>query len=142
MASFSNAKFDRQITKFFKKDVKEGGTKNIRKIGMQANLMLMSLSPVDQGTFRGNWNVALNAIDRNTNEEYVSSGNKGSYDPLRLAIGESILKKYKIGNTINISNSLPYAMRLEFGYSNQAPNGMVRVTKQKLARFLKDKKSL
>lgn len=36
--------------------------------------------------------------------------------------------EFPIGETAYITNSLPYAIPLEFGHSTQAPHGMVRVT--------------
>jgi hypothetical protein len=40
--------------------------------------------------------------------------------------------EFKAGDTAYITNSLPYAIPLEFGHSQQAPGGMVRIT---VARF-------
>ncbi|MNT90915.1 hypothetical protein D3C72_2319290 [compost metagenome] len=42
------------------------------------------------------------------------------------------MSDFTVGQMAYLINNLPYAIPLEFGHSNQAPNGMVRVT---IARF-------
>ena len=44
----------------------------------------------------------------------------------------SKVNQYRLGDTITLSNNLPYAMRLEYGWSKKAPAGMVRLN---VARF-------
>jgi hypothetical protein len=43
-----------------------------------------------------------------------------------------VLTGWKLGQTIFLSNSMPYSKRLEFGWSKHAPapNGIVRLTVQ------------
>ena len=75
------------------------------------------------GQFRANWNLSVTGLDTSTTADKDPSGG--------AAIGraQSAIESYKIGDTITISNSLPYAHRLEYeGWSNQAPNGMIRLT--------------
>lgn len=77
-------------------------------------------SPVDTGRFRANWNLSFQAPDTSTRD---SSANDA---PARAA---AKLTQYRTGQTIYITNGLPYAGRLEFdGWSKQAPAGMVRIT--------------
>ncbi len=42
--------------------------------------------------------------------------------------GKIVLRSFKAGGVIWIVDPLPYATRLEFGHSRQAPAGLVRVT--------------
>ena len=42
----------------------------------------------------------------------------------------------KAGGVEYITNNLPYAERLEYGYSQQAPAGMVRVTAARFRELL------
>ncbi|NTX09022.1 hypothetical protein, partial [Myxococcus sp. CA040A] len=48
----------------------------------------------------------------------------------------SQLEDSKLGDTVYVTNNLPYARRLEFGHSAQAPRGMVRVTVARLREIL------
>lgn len=43
---------------------------------------------------------------------------------------------YRLGDTIWVRNRLPYAYRVEYGWSQQAPQGMMRTSVQKYKTFL------
>lgn len=75
------------------------------------------------GRFRGNWQVtfdrpAVGAIDR------VDKAGTAT-----LAAGREVLAHYDSGEygSIWFTNNVPYARRLEYGWSKQAPAGIVRV---------------
>ena len=75
------------------------------------------------GRFRGNWQVsfdrpAVGAIDR------VDKAGTAT-----LAAGRDVLAHYDSGEygSIWFTNNVPYAQRLEYGWSKQAPAGIVRV---------------
>ena len=78
------------------------------------------------GRFRGNWMFSIGSPDSTTTEEVDPSGAKST---ARIVSGSI---EFKAGDTCYITNSLGYAIPLEFGHSTQAPSGMVRVT---VARF-------
>jgi hypothetical protein len=78
------------------------------------------------GRFRGNWMFSIGSPDNTTTEEVDPSGRKSNARIVDGAI------EFKAGDTAYITNSLPYAIPLEFGHSQQAPGGMVRIT---VARF-------
>ncbi|MFK3971180.1 hypothetical protein ACI2KS_10685 [Pseudomonas sp. NPDC087358] len=78
------------------------------------------------GRFRGNWMFSIGSPDTSTTEEVDPSGSKST----ARIVGGAI--EFKAGDTAFITNSLPYAIPLEFGHSQQSPSGMVRVT---IARF-------
>jgi hypothetical protein len=78
------------------------------------------------GRFRGNWMFRIGSPDNTTTDEVDPSGRKSTARIVDGAIG------FKAGDTAYITNSLPYAIPLEFGHSQQAPGGMVRIT---VARF-------
>lgn len=85
---------------------------------------LVMKSPVDKGRFINNWMVGNGAIDTTTNENTTEKN---------AAILKNSLEINSIkinGQTIYITNSLPYAYRLEYeGWSKvKTPAGMVRVT--------------
>ena len=49
-------------------------------------------------------------------------------DTGRLRNNWQITPKVRLGEKLYITNNLPYAKRIEDGYSQQAPAGMVKVT--------------
>ena len=73
-------------------------------------------SPVSTGAFRGNHRVGIGKVDPNAN-------NADTSNPLQKGLA-TIQSSGGLGKLILISNSLPYAIRLENGYSQQAPLGI------------------
>ena len=123
-----NRNFNKQLKKYIKNSNKKG-TKAIRGVGLQALKMVMIKSPVAEGTFRGNWNVGINGIDSSTDLDRREAQARTE--------GNGRIGSFKSGGKINISNALPYAMRLEFdAWSSQATNGMVRITLIELTFWL------
>ena len=94
-------------------------------IGLQAVRGIVQKSPVDTGRFRGNWNASIGEANFATTETVDPSGSA------TIASATATLGNYDATEgfpAINISNGLPYAVRLEDGYSGQAPGGMVALT--------------
>lgn len=100
-----------------------------RKIAFDVAAKLIMRTPVDTGRARGNWMIGFAAINSATSEVVDKSG-KG-----RLTEIQSTLKKLDgVSDTaVYITNSLPYIARLEYGFSQQAPEGMVRLTAAEFA---------
>lgn len=129
--------FEKQLGKWGKK-LKGITNKKFRAVSLQALKMVMQKSPVDQGTFRGNWNVGLNNINLSVDTDYKGEGKKYSVDSGAFAAESVVIGRVVLGDTVNISNALPYANRIEFyGWSDQAPSGVVRVTLIELTDWLK-----
>lgn len=78
-------------------------------------------SPVDTGRFRGNWQASINSPQKSKMQRLDKSG--------AAAIGDmsSVVMSMKMGQTFYLTNNLPYARRLEYGYSKQAPSGFLRI---------------
>ena len=93
----------------------------VRKIGLEVYSSVVMRSPVDTGRFRGNWNVSLANFDPSVSELTDKEG------AASIANATVSIAEYK-GGSIYISNNLPYAQRLEDGWSKQAPVGMLRIT--------------
>ena len=74
------------------------------------------------GRFRGNWMFSIGSPDTSTVDQ-VDPG--GSRSMARIVNGAL---EFNAGETAYITNSLPYAIPLEYGHSTQAPSGMVRIT--------------
>ena len=86
------------------------------------------------GRFRGNWQIGFDTPPQGAIDRIDKSGQE------TLAANGAILAGYRANevNTIYFVNNVPYAVRLEFGYSKQAPRGMVRVTAQEFQKFFNE----
>lgn len=75
------------------------------------------------GRFRGNWQVTF---DR---PAVGAIGRVDKAGTATLAAGREVLAHYDSGEygSIWFTNNVPYAKRLEYGWSKQAPAGIVRV---------------
>lgn len=97
----------------------------VRKIAMDAFAEVILMSPVDTGRFRGNWQVAIGSIPAGTLEIDDKAGTA------TISKAQAAAMNLQIGQVIYLINNLPYAISLEYGSSNQAPGGMVRLTAQR-----------
>lgn len=86
-------------------------------------------SPVDTGRFKGNWNVSYGSPDYTTGTRRDSTPIGSGSAPLKAL-------SLPVGGVTYLSNGLPYATRLEYGYSKQAPAGMVRLAAAEFSRFV------
>lgn len=73
------------------------------------------------GRLRANWNPSFGAPDTTTTEAIDPSGGS-TIATLEAAVAQSDGTK-----DFYYTNSLPYAIRIEYGHSGQAPKGMVRI---------------
>lgn len=115
----------------FKKLSREKMKKVVTKTSIDLGQAVVMGTPVDTGRLRGNWMPSLNAYDASTTDDTDKSGTETS---LRI---ETKFKGYKIGDTLTMSNNLPYAVPIEYGHSKiKAPKGMVRVNITKFQKFV------
>ena len=102
----------------------------VQKVSFDLFSKVIMRSPVDTGRFRNNWQVGINqkpsgevtGTDRGT----VNQAGAGSSTAKSRA--ESETAKAKGGDTVYMVNNLPYAERLEDGWSPQAAGGIVGVS--------------
>ena len=88
----------------------------IKKAFMGLSTDIIMDTPVLSGRLRNNWMVSVN---QGSNETTESTGNE--------AINRVSAIRFKLGDTLYLTNNLPYAERIEFmGWSKKAPDGMVR----------------
>ena len=115
--------FAADVAKFETKTLKKMDLA-VRKVALELFSKVILRSPVDTGRFRGNWQVSVGSIPSGTLELDDKSGTATVSKAAAAAAG------VKAGDIIYLANNLPYAMRLEEGYSDQAPGGMVALTAQ------------
>ena len=89
---------------------------------------LLSVTPVDSGKAISNWQVTLDTPPQEALPAYYP-GKQGSTQVIcqtaALEAAQAVLKAKRPGQTLYISNVLPYIRRLNDGYSGQAPAGFV-----------------
>jgi hypothetical protein len=89
--------------------------------GLETISRIISRTPVLTGRLRGNMNLGLGSADL---AAYSPDKDGGA----TLARAQSRAAGVQPGTDIVISNNLPYARRIENGYSQKAPAGMFAVT--------------
>ena len=117
--------FDRQIEAFAKK-ANISIDRAIRGTSIKLFSAIILASPVDTGRFRANWQAS--------NERPASGEVNGFADPVNKVA--TYINGAPFANEFTLANNLPYAYKLEFGYSNQAPQGMVRINVARFQRIL------
>jgi hypothetical protein len=100
-----------------------------KKLVLEISSSVVMKSPVDTGRFRANWFVGYGSPNLKTDQLTDKSGAS------TIAANQAAIMAIKVdGQTIYVTNSLPYARRLEYeGWSLKAPAGMVRVTLAELS---------
>lgn len=93
-----------------------------RKVVIEIGSSVIRLSPVDTGRFRGNWQMTIDAPASASLDNYDKEG----HDTIARLVSDA--QPLTFGQTAYIVNNLIYAVSLEYGHSNKAPAGMVRIT--------------
>ena len=104
----------------------------LQTIVLKIGESVVTLSPVDTGRFKGNWQLG---IDQTTTSSLVRM------DPEGFATLSEIAQKvnsFTAGQIAYIQNHVLYGYDLEYGSSMQAPDGVVRVTAQRFARIVNE----
>lgn len=81
----------------------------------------VKISPVLTGSYRASWRMAAGSMDMS-----ISKG--GAVGSPMAAPAEASPLKIVVGQSIFVSNATPYAYRLEYGWSKQAPSGILRIS--------------
>lgn len=114
----------------FAKRAKAGADNVVRKVMIDVTSSIIQKSPVDTGRFRANWILGVNYMPSGTN---ISMDKSGASTIGRIA---AEIPAKAAGPTYILANNLPYAQRLEDGYSKQAPVGMVGLTVVEFQSFV------
>lgn len=97
----------------------------VRKITLDAFSGVIMMTPVESGRARGSWQSAVGVVPDGTVELLDPSGNTV------IATVAGVVDGMQAGDVIYLASNLPYIRRLEEGYSQQAPAGMVALTVQR-----------
>lgn len=117
----------------------------VRKVVLEMGSSLVFRSPVGDakywqspappgyvgGRFRANWQLGINAIDYTTSEA-IDPGGSATVGNLFAKIADEAPNQ-----VFYLTNSLPYAQRIEDGWSyRQAPQGVVGLTVLQFRNFI------
>ena len=102
----------------------------LQTIVLKISNSVVTLSPVDTGRFKGNWQLS---IDTGTSASILRYDQEGN---TTLADMASKVNSFTAGQVAYIQNHVLYGDDLEHGYSQQAPDGMVVVTEAKFLRIV------
>lgn len=119
------SKFTLDIQAFVAKAKKNPETV-MRSVSLKLFSAIIKASPVDTGRFRGNWQTTGVTPATGLIAGVDPTGNKA------VNSAATFITNASGWGTFTLTNNLPYAERLEYGWSKQAPVGFVRVN---IARF-------
>ena len=94
----------------------------VKKITLEVHKEIMLRTPVDTGYARCNWQIGIESRPDGTIEATDKSGGAATAGAMAQ------IANIKAGGVNYIVNNVPYIAALEFGHSQQSPNGMVRIT--------------
>lgn len=114
----------------YAKKTKLGIDKAVVAINAQITTDIIENTPADTGRAKGNWFASFEASSNETTESTHSQLN----DALAKANNSA-------GKVFYLTNNLPYINRLEYGWSKQAPSGMVRVSIKNANKALREFKT-
>ncbi len=94
-----------------------------RKVALEVLRRVVMRTPVRSGRARGNWQTSVGSPMGNE----VARTDKGGGATISAAV--PTIESWDAANVaIFLMNNVPYIQRLEDGYSDQAPAGMVKIT--------------
>lgn len=93
---------------------------------------VVTLSPVDTGLFRGNWQLS---IDDGATASRLRYDQEGSETLAEIAKKSN---SFTAGQVAYIQNHVLYGYDLEYGSSRQAPDGVVRITAVQFNRIVEE----
>lgn len=93
----------------------------MRSVTLKLFSAIIKASPVDTGRFRGNWQTTGVTPATGLIAGVDPTGNKA------VNSAATFITNAPGWDTFTLTNNLPYAERLEYGWSKQAPTGIVRV---------------
>lgn len=106
----------------------------IRKGVLDVFKAIVKRSPVDTGAYRASHGIA-NMMPADQDE--MIKGKKGQKISASVALSKGAAWTWKSGDgDIFLFNNLPYAERIENGWSEQAPQGVYRVSLAGLTQYL------
>jgi len=106
----------------------------IKAVALAVDTNVVMATPVDTGRARGNWQASIGSPKRSKLEPRSAAATIGE--------AKGVIEGYKDGDTIYLSNNLPYIRRLNDGWSAQAPKSFVQIAILNGLKAMRNFKSL
>lgn len=120
--------FSKQLTAFV-----NGSKDKIDRVVKDSTQVLfrnvITETPVDEGAARGNWQTSVGQPKTGTIDRI---GADAAIAEVNAAVPD------EAGQVVYLSNDLPYIRKLEYGHSDQAPQGMVRLNAAKWPQIVQE----
>lgn len=123
--------FALDVSKFVEKAKKNPETV-MRQVSIKLFSAIIKASPVDTGRFRMNWMASGATPASGTTDATDKSGNTATGNATSFVLKASDWREF------TLTNNLPYAQRLEYGWSQQAPQGMVRTNVSRFQQLINE----
>ena len=98
---------------------------------LELSSAIIKETPAKSGRARGNWQAS---VGRGASGEVPVSGIRSGEARAIAQVDQTI--SVAVGEVYYLTNNVPYIERLEYGWSQQAPSGMVRKNMQNFNRLL------
>ncbi|EPI9101755.1 HK97 gp10 family phage protein [Salmonella enterica subsp. enterica serovar Newport] len=126
--------FALDVSKFVEK-AKKNPEKVVRQVSIKLFSAIIKASPVDTGRFRMNWMASGGTPADGTTDATDKSGTAATSNATNFVLNAADWHAF------TLTNNLPYAHRLEYGWSRQAPQGMVRTNVSRFQKLLNEEAS-
>lgn len=123
--------FALDVSKFVEK-AKKNPEKVMRQVSIKLFSAIIKASPVDTGRFRMNWMASGGTPAPGITDATDKSGNKATGNATSFVLNASDWREF------TLTNNLPYAQRLEYGWSQQAPAGVVRTNVSRFQQLINE----
>lgn len=123
--------FALDVSKFVEK-AKKNPEKVMRQVSIKLFSAIIKASPVDTGRFRMNWMASGGTPAPGVTDATDKSGNAAIGNATSFVLNAADWRDF------TLTNNLPYAQRLEYGWSQQAPQGFVRVNVSRFQQLINE----
>jgi len=89
-------------------------------------------TPVDTGRLRGNWQTSEGEAKTGEVNRLDKSGGEATTE------AQQVVQSSNPDTVVHLTNNLPYATKMEFGGSDQSPQGMVRKNVARIEQILRN----
>ena len=123
--------FALDVSKFVEK-AKKNPEKVMRQVSIKLFSAIIKASPVDTGRFRMNWMASGGTPTSGVTDATDKSGITATGNATSFVLKAADWREF------TLTNNLPYAQRLEYGWSQQAPQGFVRVNVSRFQQLINE----
>lgn len=123
--------FALDVSKFVEK-AKKNPEKVMRQVSIKLFSAIIKASPVDTGRFRMNWMASGGTPASGITDATDKSGTTATGNSTSFVLKAADWREF------TLTNNLPYAQRLEYGWSQQAPQGMVRTNVSRFQQLINE----